>query len=746
MKKNLKLMDIMTTPTWKSDQHALQESMEEAWQKIAPMWPLKNIIAVNPLQGWEDLPIEQALVEGHRFFQQKDWPKAMEAINRQTIKWCQSFFDQGQSTLSMPLRHQGLYQSWRQLARFDQQLHHNDKKMKDWLNGLPESPESVILDCLHLLDIPSHQYTSFFQLLLCSLPGWAAYIKYCTEWTGSEPYDGYPVTQTDYLALRLVIMTCLWPEASKLLSWYEQIKSRPCPYSPSLEDILKREENYRRSLLSQLRLKAKHVSQPSHTPLAQIVFCIDVRSEPFRRALEQQGNYETLGFAGFFGLPIRIQNELTGESYASCPVLITPKHTVRETQLCFMQKDPFLNATKLKSLKRLYQSLKYTFTTPFTLVETLGFWSGIWMGMRTFFPRITNKLQTRIRPASHSHSSSLILEDIPLANQYLYAEKALRMMGLTKNFAPLVVFCGHGSSSTNNAYASALDCGACGGRPGGTNARILAEILNSDLVRQNLKNKGIIIPNQTHFIAAEHNTTTDEVILFPLNKKDSPLEDEIKILKEDLEKARKANCQWRAKEMNYLGEEESCKAHAFDKSIDWSQVRPEWGLARNASFIVGPRNLTQDVNLQGRSFLHSYDWQQDPQGELLTTILTAPMVVAQWINSQYFFSSMDNIAFGSGSKITHNITGKIAIMQGNASDLMHGLSLQSVFKNDQERYHQPQRLLTIVYAPHSTILSIILRQEILKKLFKNGWVSLVSIDPIDGNSYLLARDLTWKKI
>ena len=179
------------------------------------------------------------------------------------------------------------------------------------------------------------------------------------------------------------------------------------------------------------------------------------------------------------------------------------------------------------------------------------------------------------------------------------------------------------------------------------------------------------------------------------------------------------------------------------RSHDWSEVRPEWGLARNAAFIIAPRRLTQAIDLQGRCFLHSYEWDQDEQGTSLETIMTAPMVVAEWINTQYLFSTLDNVAYGSGSKITHNVTAKLGVMQGNGSDLMHGLPLQSVMMTDEENYHEPQRLLTVIYAPKNKISMIIARQEILKTLFFNGWVNLVAIDPEENQAYQLDRQGQW---
>lgn len=318
------------------------------------------------------------------------------------------------------------------------------------------------------------------------------------------------------------------------------------------------------------------------------------------------------------------------------------------------------------------------------------------------------------------------------------------MERLTENLAPFVVFCGHGSSTNNNAYASALDCGACGGNHGGGNARILAAFLNSPPVRKLLEDRGLAIPSDTLFVAAEHDTTTDYVELYKPRCVSMRQQEMLDNLRADLAKARIANTKARTESFGLpkLNSDLAVR-ETKRRSNDWAEVRPEWGLARNAAFIVGPRDLTKSVNLQGRCFLHSYDWKTDPTGNFLKTILTAPMVVAHWINSQYLFSTLNNVAYGSGSKVTQNVTGKLGVMQGNASDLMHGLPLQSVYAADGQPYHEPHRLLTIVYAPRSILDPIIRTQEVLKKLFGNGWVALVCIDPSDNQAYLLKRDMKW---
>jgi len=719
--------------------------IKESWAKIAPFWPLKNLIAVNPMQGFEDLPIETALLEGAIFFEQKEFPKPMELINRQTIKWLQAFFDEGQATIGMPLRTDGLYKAWKKLAYFDKQIHGGDFKKKQWLLGLSESPETTITECLLKLNIPQESQSIFMTLMLSTLPGWASHIKYRTHWTEGESLHPHPVSEADYMAIRLIITSLLWEEASELIQWHKKAHALQTKKISPIKVIEKTETEYLLPLLT--KLESQTIGE-STIPHAQLVFCIDVRSEPFRRALESRGHYETFGFAGFFGIPVRIKNTITEESYSSCPVLLKPKNTVHEspfsTHICAQDNKGY---QKLNTLKALYQSLKYNFTTSFSLVELLGFAAGFWMALRSLTPILAIKCRSsmieKIRPHVPLDPS---LENISFSDQCTYAESALRSIGLIKNFSSLTVFCGHGSATQNNAYATALDCGACGGRHGASNARIIAKILNNKKVRNHLNQAGILIPQSTFFIAAEHNTTADEVEIYPGDTPDIFIANNIQKLKNDLKKAGRINSQQRSKDLGFDADENKSAKHTKLRSIDWAQVRPEWGLARNASFIVMPREMTKKIDLEGRAFLHSYDYRQDSDGTILTVILTAPMVVAQWINSQYLFSTLDNVAYGPGSKTTKNITGKIGIMQGNASDLMSGLPLQSVYRSDKEPYHEPVRLMVIVYAPYSFIDKIIEKQSVLQKLFRHGWVRLICIDPYKANHpYFLDRDLTWRR-
>lgn len=725
--------------------HALTPLITKSWSYIAPFWPLKNLIAVNPLSGFEKVSFKDALIQAHSLFQYKDIPQELTEINRHSIKWLQAFFDAGQATISMPNRHLGLLNSVRSLLEWDTQIHKNKRVNIDWLTSLPQESECIIAQVLKHLEIPATQHEQFLVLMLTTLPGWASYVQYQAQWSGpSDSSSSHPVTQSDYLAFRLIITYLLWPQAKYLLEWHQTCKKETDIQKTerTYEQIQANESSYQKKLFTQLDNQKACIKKE---PKAQVVFCIDVRSEPFRRALEEQKQYQTYGFAGFFGIPASVKNDITGTWYTSCPVLLTPSCTIVELPVS-LKKLYVVGYNRLKLLKKIYQSLKYTFTTPFNVVETLGIPSGLWMGIKCFVPRFAHNLKSKLHRTIASHYKvAPDISSIAVEQQVTLATEALKVMGLTKNFAPLVVFCAHGSTTTNNAYATMLNCGACAGQHGSPNARMLAEILNTPEVRKRLEQNTIIIPATTFFLAAEHNTTTDSIKLFD---HDAPktLRPQIATLKEAFKNAGRLNSFWRSKNLHLLATKKDAQSLVSVRAYDWSQVRPEWGLAKNASFIIGPRSLTEGIDLEGRTFLHSYDWQEDADGSLLTTILTGPVIVAQWINAQYLFSTLDIVAFGSGSKITQNITGKLGIMQGNASDLMTGLPLQSVYVSDAEPYHEMVRLTVIIYAPTLRVSTCIKQQDLLQKLVSNCWITVICYDPETNSMSKLKPDHTWQQI
>ncbi|GAB6078187.1 DUF2309 domain-containing protein [Hydrogenobaculum acidophilum] len=309
-------------------------------------------------------------------------------------------------------------------------------------------------------------------------------------------------------------------------------------------------------------------------------------------------------------------------------------------------------------------------------------------------------------------------------------ENFLRLIGLTENIPKFVLLIAHVSSSDNNPFESALDCGACGGNSGLPNVRILANIANRDYVRKELLKRGISIPPDTIFVPGLHNTTTDDITFYDTEA--IPAKD--KILFEKIEKdfkiASQKTREERAKTLPYAGSGDRISIRA----IDWSETRPEWGLSRNMGVYVGKRSSTQNITLKNRFFMQSYDWEIDKDNKILKTILSGPFIIGEWINMEHYFSTTDNERLGAGSKVYHNVVGKIGVWTGNYGDLRTGLPYQTVY-HDGIPYHEPIRLLTFIEAPVEKVLEAAQQTEEALKLVVNEWVRLIIIDKVKGIAY-----------
>jgi len=519
------------------------------------------------------------------------------------------------------------------------------------------------------------------------------------------------------------------------------------------------EEAFRADILHKLSAHQGANSQLDTRPRAQLVFCIDVRSESFRRHIERQGPYETFGFAGFFGIPINHQ-EFDREDRADlCPVLLSPKHAVSENprpdEEAALQK--YATGTRWNQLgHHVFHDLKRNPVGSLMVIDLLGLFFSLGLIGKTVFLKpyhaITSwiarwsafSVSTQISVSSqftlnngqaegtnHSEESpSGLAQGFSLSEQATFIENGLRAMGMTENFGRLIVLCGHGSQTDNNPYYGALDCGACGGNPGDTNARVFAAMANHRDVRQMLQEKGLPIPEDTWFLPAKHNTTTDRVTFYDLIELPPSHREDVQTLIQDLEKAGAQQALERCHRIPHAPTHVSAEkafAHVEERGMDWASSRPEWGLAGNAAFLIGRRSLTKGLDLGGRVFLHSYDPLGDAEGVFLEKIMTAPLIVGEWINTGYYFSGVDPWHYGSGSKVIHNVVGGVGVMLGSQSDLQMGFPLQTV--NDGEaHFHEPLRLLAIIEAVPSIISSIIQKHAILQQLFHNGWLNLVALD------------------
>ena len=670
-------------------------------------------------------------------------------ITEEISKWCAAYFDEGQSAWRMPWRKLPLYAAWQQAASRDATPELLGLTgFRASVAALPHTAAAAIPALLEKLQLSEHGAEDYLHRLLMTLPGWSSYVQYRVR--EKSMHGQHDESLLDLLAVRLVFEVALLDKISPSdlhRLWAANEGATDAPISAATEKLhlwhSALEIGFQRDLCGRLLDAAQTPSaMAKNRPALQAVFCIDVRSEVMRRALEATApDIETLGFAGFFGM--FIEHVPFGQRHGSSqvPVLFTPKYRIREhlPHATPVQEKAALRKLQLgRRLTHSWNAFKTSAVSCFSFVETAGV-GFAWKLVKDSFQLDTKShsrscstcaapaLQHHPHAAQDTPDEARIESGIPLEDQVQSALAALKNMGLTTSFAPLVMLCGHGSATTNNPYAAGLDCGACGGHAGDSNARVAAAILNQPAVRAGLAEHGIHIPADTHFLAALHDTTTDRITLFGVPQVPATHQAALKQVQAWLHAASHGARTLRSPTLGLSGVTgEQLDASVIQRSLDWAQVRPEWGLAGNAAFIAAPRQRTRNLDLQGRVFLHNYHHAADTQKSTLELIMIAPMVVANWINLQYYASTVNNRLWGSGNKVTHNVVGTFGIQQGNGGDLQAGLPLQSVH-DGQKWMHEPMRLNVFIEAPCPDIDAVIAKHAGVRQLVDNGWLHLHAI-------------------
>ncbi|GIV92623.1 MAG: UPF0753 protein [Chloroflexus sp.] len=681
--------------------------------------------------------------------------------------WAGAYFDLGQSYWRSPWAQLPAYAAWRAEAAHDRTAQARGVHgMRRALRELPETALETIVTAVKMLNIPEQGLEAYLHRLLLTIHGWASYARYL-RWD-AELYGGEDHTLTDLLAIRLVWEVALWhsfADRGVAEAWHkckpelsnEQL-TETARYALAGNILLQRafEKSYQRQLFARLG-----TARPATTPQrkrVQAAFCIDVRSEIFRRALETTtDDIETIGFAGFFGFPIEYVPLAEVHGGAQCPVLLTPQFVIAEA-VDGASTDEVAKIIERRALRqrvaKAWRMFKFAPISCFGFVGPVGlaYLRKLVLDTLGITRPVPHPAQFGLDARTREHVAPILepglIGDRPtgmtLEQRVAAAAGALKAMSLTDNFARIVLLAGHGSTTVNNPHATGLDCGACGGHTGEANVRVAVRILNDPAVRIKLKEQGIVIPDDTVFVAALHDTTTDDITIFDKHMIPVSHADDLKRLEADLAAAGRLARAERAALLK-IDRKADIDRQVRQRSKDWSQVRPEWGLAGCAAFIAAPRDRTAGIKLDGRSFLHSYTWQQDSDFSVLELIMTAPMIVASWINLQYYGSTVDNRLFGSGNKTLHNVVGTLGVLEGNAGDLRVGLPWQSV--HDGTNYvHEPMRLHVLIEAPIPAMTAIIAKHEQVRQLLDNGWLYLFALDERGVVTHKYAGDLQWKPV
>lgn len=635
-----------------------------------------------------------------------DWPSIIE----KTIGvWAAGQFDRGQALWS-PRPGAESFASWRSWATHD---------LTAEIAGLtgfcahvaaaPDTSERAIVRAAEALGLDEAAAETAFHRLYMDLGGWSQHARWLL-WQ-AELAGTTDRTLVDLLAIRIVWEEALLAHLPQIADqWSDIVAAHREPVQSSEEDVALSilQEASERAHQRRLTVALDGETASTDRPALQAAFCIDVRSEVFRRALESvDPTIETIGFAGFFGLPLAHQAHGSDVVEAHLPVLLTPG--VETTS----HADPVLEQyTRIAArAARAWSRFRQAAVSSFAFVEAAGpFYAG-------------KLIKDALGQGGNSGKTAPAPQVVGGLDAKAKADTAAAVLGamsLTKGHGEIVLLLGHGGQVTNNPHESAYHCGACGGYTGEVSARLLAILLNDPETRKGLAERGIPVPGDTLFIAGLHDTTTDEITIYD-DGLPSDRGNDIRKMKTWLKQAGKIARAERAPALPG-----ATPLTVADRALNWAEVRPEWGLAGCAAFIAAPRAATQGKDLGGRAFLHSYDWKADKGFGTLELIITAPVVVASWISLQYYGSSVMPDVFGGGNKLIHNVVGGIGVIEGNSGRLRPGLPWQAVH-DGETLMHEPLRLSVMIETPREAITGVLERHPEVRALFDKGWLHLFSL-------------------
>lgn len=621
---------------------------------------------------------------------------------------------------------------------------------------LSDNAEDVINSCLDKIVGDPTLYQQYVLEMQLAHPGWSGMVR-IIEQTPEALLSRREISLKEMIALELAVELAFilkkkglhFPRVGDMPQLNDVPLLKNGALRPKIPQHLKvwheaMEWSLHSELLQALKDEPKPENGEKSRPDIQALFCIDDRECSLRRYLEEiNPAIDTFGAAGFFGIDFLYQGLDDAYPVAQCPNVIVPRHLVKET-----------NKQTENGKKNHGNHLSDLHFTPHSMLrgwlytQTLGLGYALRMAWNVFRP--SNKLpniKTLSEVDSHSHLHLLRESDEPNEDGYLLgfsfeemAERVsglLRNIGLTQNFAPLVVVVAHGSSSVNNPHLAAYDCGACAGKPGAPNARAFAWMANHDSVRAILREKGIVIPDSTRFVAALHNTSRDEVTYFDMHLlEEQPvpgLQTYLKNFQVTMNKALQRNayerCRWFELSPQTASAEKAHK-HVKERASSIFEPRPEYNHSNNLYCVIGRRSLTRDLFLDRRAFLHSYEPATDPHGDILVRILSAAIPVCGGINLEYLFSRIDNSVYGAGTKLPHNVIGLLGVANGVEGDLRTGLPSQMI------EVHEPARLLIVVEQSTEVLNKAVAKLGELREWIDNDWVRFVSCHPGNRKMYL----------